>query len=177
MLQFGTQKAIEANKPYLIKVAQAQDHFELSGVSNDVAAFVPSSVSINGVNLVSTAPASDGGEYTSLPIGAYFLYEGVFYPNSISRNIKAGLAYMTISTEAQAKGYNLIWDDQDGSTTGIYGVQGNPGASSMGENDKHSSQETNNQEVYTLQGTKLQAVGSHLPKGIYIINKRKVVVR
>lgn len=176
-LQFGAQKAIESNKPYLIKVAQDQDHFELSGVSNDVAAFVPSSVSINGVNLVSTAPASDGGEYTSLPIGAYFLYEGVFYPNSISRNIKSGLAYMTISTEAQAKGYNLIWDDQDGSTTGIFGVHGNPGASSMGENDKHSSQETNNQEVYTLQGTKLQAVGSHLPKGIYIINKRKVVVR
>lgn len=168
-LQFGAQTQIVANQPYIIKVAQDQDHFELSGVSNDVTAFVSSSVSINGVSLVSTAPASDGGEYTSLPIGAYYLHKGVFYPNSISRYIKAGLAYMTISTEAQAKGYSLVWDEEDGSTTGISDV--------LRDVDSASTLEEKPQEIYTLQGTRVHGDGLRLPKGVYIVNKRKVVVR
>lgn len=168
-LQFGAQSQIVANQPYIIKVAQDQGHFELSGVNCDQETFVSSSIDLNGVSFISTALASDGGEYTPLPLGAYFLYDGAFWPNSISRNIKAGLAYMTISNEAQAKGYNLIWDEENGSTTGIASIQGNSDTSSVQGHDK--------QEVYTLQGTKVQANGLRLPKGIYIIDKRKVVVR
>lgn len=168
-LQFGEQSQIVANQPYLIKVAQDQDHFGLSGVSCDQETFVSSSIDLNGVSFISTALSSGGGEYTPLPLGAYFLYDGAFWPNSISRNIKAGLAYMTISNEAQAKGYNLIWDEADGSTTGISSILGNFGSFSVQGYDK--------QEIYTLQGTKVQANGLRLPKGIYIIDKRKVVVR
>lgn len=168
-LQFGAQSQIVANLPYIIKVAQDQDHFELSGVSCDQETFASSSIDLNGVSFISTALSSDGGEYTPLPLDAYFLYDGAFWPNSISRNIKAGLAYMTISNEAQAKGYNLIWDEANGSTTGIASIQG--------DSDSFSVQGYDKQEVYTLQGTKVQANGLRLPKGIYIIDKRKVVVR
>lgn len=169
VLQFGAQTQIEANKPYIIKVAQDQDHFELSGVNCDQQAFTSSSKSLNGVSFISTAPTSDGGEYTSLPIGAYYLYNGAFWPNSISRNIKAGLAYMTISTEAQAKGYRLVWDEQDGSTTGVCDI--------LRDMDTASTFEKNPLEIYTLQGTRVYGDGLRLPKGVYIINKRKVVVR
>lgn len=168
-LQFGAQSQIVANQPYIIKVAQDQDHFGLSGVNCDQETFVSSSIDLNGVSFISTALTSDGGEYTPLPLSAYFLYDGAFWPNSISRNIKAGLAYMTISNEAQAKGYNLIWDEENGSTTGIASIQGNSDTSSVQGHDK--------QEIYTLQGTKVQANGLRLPKGVYIIGKRKVVVR
>ena len=76
---------------------------------------------------------------------------------------------MTISTEAQAKGYRLVWDEQDGSTTGVCDI--------LRDMDTASTLEKNPLEIYTLQGTRVYGDGLRLPKGVYIINKRKVVVR
>lgn len=162
-LQFGAQSQIVANQPYIIKVGQDQDHFELSGVSCDQQAFASSSIDLNGVSFISTAPASDGNEHTPLPLGAYFLYDGAFWPNSISRNIKAGLAYMTISTEAQAKGYSLAWDE--GATTGVGNVSW--------ETPKVTEKTT----IYTLQGMRTEASLSDLKKGVYIVRGRKIIVK
>lgn len=162
-LQFGAQTKITANQPYIIKVGQDQDHFKLSGVSCDQQAFASSSIDLNGVSFISTAPASDGNEYTPLPLGAYFLSGGAFWSNSISRNIKAGLAYMTISTEAQAKGYSLAWDED--AITGIGNIQ---------METPNTAEKTT---VYTLQGMRMESSLNALKKGVYIVNGRKIFVK
>lgn len=162
-IQFGAQSQIVANQPYIIKVAQDQDHFELSGVSCDQPAFTSSCIYLNGVSFISTAPASDGNEYTPLPLGAYYLSNGAFWPNSIKRNVKAGLAYMTISTEAQAKGYSLAWYED--ATTGVGNIQWET---------PNAAEKTT---VYTLQGMRTEASLNDLKKGVYIVRGRKIIVK
>lgn len=162
-IQFGAQSQIVANQPYIIKVGQDQDHFELSGVSCDQQVFASSSISLNGVSFISTAPASDGNEYTPLPLGAYYLSNGAFWPNSKNRNVKAGLAYMTISTEAQAKGYSLAWDED--AITGIGNIL---------LETPNTAEKT---MVYTLQGMRTEASLSDLKKGVYIVRGRKIFVK
>lgn len=69
-ISFGPVNSIEANKPYLVKVAADRREFVLEGVSLDVDKFTSTSVNINGVSFVSTAPAEDGTDRTELPMNA-----------------------------------------------------------------------------------------------------------
>lgn len=84
--------------------------------------FTSTSVSIDGVRFVSTAPAEDGTDRTELPMNAYYLSNNVFYPHKNNKvTIKAGLCYMVLGAEAAAKGYSLNFQNEDGSVTGIRG--------------------------------------------------------
>lgn len=157
-ISFGLVNSIEANKPYLVKVAADRQEFVLEGVSLDVDKFTSTSVNINGVSFVSTAPAEDGTDRTELPMNAYYLSNNVFYPHKNNKvTIKAGLCYMVLGAEAAAKGYSLNFQNEDGSVTGIQEIP--------------AARENKAMEIYTLQGVRVLRPG----KGIYIVNGKKMV--
>lgn len=157
-ISFGPINSIEANKPYLVKVAADRQEFVLEGVSLDVDKFTSTSVNINGVSFVSTAPAEDGTDRTELPMNAYYLSNNVFYPHKNNKvTIKAGLCYMVLGAEAAAKGYSLNFQNEDGSVTGIQEIP--------------AARENKAMEIYTLQGVRVLRPG----KGIYIVNGKKMV--
>ena len=157
-ISFGPVNSIEANKPYLVKVAADRQEFVLEGVSLDVDKFTSTSVNINGVSFVSTAPAEDGTDRTELPMNAYYLSNNVFYPHKNNKvTIKAGLCYMVLGAEAAAKGYSLNFQNEDGSVTGIQEIP--------------AARENKAMEIYTLQGVRVLRPG----KGIYIVNGKKMV--
>ena len=157
-ISFGPINSIKANKPYLVKVAADRQEFVLEGVSLDVDKFTSTSVNINGVSFVSTAPAEDGTDRTELPMNAYYLSNNVFYPHKNNKvTIKAGLCYMVLGAEAAAKGYSLNFQNEDGSVTGIQEIP--------------AARENKAMEIYTLQGVRVLRPG----KGIYIVNGKKMV--
>lgn len=159
-ISFGPVNSIKANKPYLVKVAADRQEFVLEGVSLDVDKFTSTSVNINGVSFVSTAPAEDGTDRTELPMNAYYLSNNVFYPHKNNKvTIKAGLCYMVLGAEAAAKGYSLNFQNEDGSVTGIQEIP--------------AARENKAMEIYTLQGVRVLRPG----KGIYIVNGKKMVFR
>lgn len=157
-ISFGPVNSIEANKPYLVKVPADRQEFVLEGVSLDVDKFTSTSVNINGVSFVSTAPVEDGTDRTELPMNAYYLSNNVFYPHKNNKvTIKAGLCYMVLGAEAAAKGYSLNFQNEDGSVTGIQEIP--------------AARENKAMEIYTLQGVRVLRPG----KGIYIVNGKKMV--
>lgn len=157
-ISFGPVNSIEANKPYLVKVAADRQEFVLKGVSLDVDKFTSTSVNINGASFVSTAPAEDGTDRTELPMNAYYLSNNVFYPHTNNKvTIKAGLCYMVLGAEAAAKGYSLNFQNEDGSVTGIQEIP--------------AARENKAMEIYTLQGVRVLRPG----RGIYIVNGKKMV--
>lgn len=157
-ISFGPVNSIKANKPYLVKVAADRHEFVLEGVSLDVDKFTSTSVNINGVRFVSTAPAEDGTDRTELPMNAYYLSNNVFYPHKNNKvTIKAGLCYMVLGAEAAAKGYSLNFQNEDGSVTGIQEIP--------------AARENKAMEIYTLQGVRVLRPG----RGIYIVNGKKMV--
>lgn len=157
-ISFGPVNSIKANKPYLVKVAADRQEFVLEGVSLDVDKFTSTSVNINGVSFVSTAPAEDGTDRTELPMNAYYLSNNVFYPHKNNKvTIKAGLCYMVLGAEAAAKGYSLNFQNEDGSVTGIQEIP--------------AARKNKAMEIYTLQGVRVLRPG----KGIYIVNGKKTV--
>lgn len=167
-ISFDKVDHIEANKPYLIKVASDQSDFSLCGVANDVTKFQSETITVKespdsktSVSLVSTCPASES-EMSSIPLNAYYLRDGVFYPNTnANRKIKAGLCYMTIQTGSpNAKSFSIKYDgEEEGDiSTGIHEIQTTQAAS-------------RSEAIYTLQGVRVQ----HPGKGIYIVNGKKIL--
>ena len=168
IISFDNVDHIEANKPYLIKVASDQSAFSLCGVANDVTKFQSETITVKespdpktSVSLVSTCPTSES-EMSIIPLNAYYLRDGVFYPNTNKdRKIKAGLCYMTIQTgSSNAKSFSIKYDgEEEGDiSTGIHEIQTSQAAS-------------RSEAVYTLQGVRVQ----HPGKGIYIVNGKKIL--
>lgn len=168
IISFDNVDHIEANKPYLIKVASDKSAFKLCGVANDVTKFQSKTITVTespdpkpSVSLVSTCPTSES-EMSIIPLNAYYLRDGVFYPNTNKdRKIKAGLCYMTIQTgSSNAKSFSIKYDgEEEGDiSTGIHEIQTSQAAS-------------RSEAVYTLQGVRVQ----HPGKGIYIVNGKKIL--
>lgn len=168
IISFDNVDHIEANKPYLIKVASDQSAFKLCEVANDVEKFQSETITVKespdsktSVSLVSTCPTSES-EMSIIPLNAYYLRDGVFYPNTNKdRKIKAGLCYMTIQTGSpNAKSFSIKYDgEEEGDiSTGIHEIQTSQAAS-------------RSEAVYTLQGVRVQ----HPGKGIYIVNGKKIL--
>ncbi len=148
-LTFSTVTAMEANKPYAIKV------------SSDFAG-----ATINGVTIAKATPEQTvgnwvfNGTFTSLtaPVDSY-----VFSGNKLRKvtgnnvTVKPFRAYITYNGVAPANELEFILD---GETTSVETVYGLPFTVDS---------------YYDLQGRKV--VNGQLKKGVYIVNGRKTVVK
>ena len=148
---------MNANEPYLIKVASAvSGEKTLQGV-NIVASADPK-VTKNGITFQ--------GTYTNgnVPADSYVLTSSntLYKVTDNKAAIKPFRAYFTGSISAGAR----LTFDVDGETTGIDGAT---------LNDKG---EMTNDKVYDLQGRQLSNskwLNSQLKKGLYIVNGKKVI--
>ena len=155
-LTFSTVTAMEANKPYAIKV------------SSDFAG-----ATINGVTIAKATPEQTvgnwvfNGTFTSLtaPVDSY-----VFSGNKLRKvtgnnvTVKPFRAYITYNGVAPANELEFILD---GETTGVEEVYGLPFTVDS---------------YYDLQGRKVvngswSMVNGQLKKGVYIVNGRKTIVK
>lgn len=155
----GANKAIEANTPVLIRTTSAvsdptfSKHDIVSSTSLQV-------VGSNGINFVGSYAAS----YT-IQDGEYFISGDKLWKSKGSSAIKSTRAYFTVPAEQQAK-LRMVFGD--GTATGIEGV-------------KSDELRVKNHPyvVYNLNGQKVADMldGTTLPKGIYIVNGKKVIVK
>ena len=145
---------IQADKPYLIKGTFFKNPYVIANTT----------INYDGNSKISTTigDVTFNGVYNTTDVGgtnAFILYKDVFY--SCSKTSKMEINpykwYITTkSTSIAAK--KLLIDDSD-TSTGI-----NQMASENGSKD-----------IYNMQGMKVQTDWNSLTKGIYIVNKKKVV--
>ena len=145
---------IQADKPYLIKGTFFKNPYVIANTT----------INYDGNSKISTTigDVTFNGVYNTTDVGgtnAFILYKDVFY--SCSKTSKMEINpykwYITTkSTSVAAK--KLLIDDSD-TSTGI-----NQMASENGSKD-----------IYNMQGMKVQTDWNSLTKGIYIVNKKKVV--
>ncbi|MGN1254084.1 MAG: hypothetical protein ACI4T9_05800 [Prevotella sp.] len=140
---------IPANTPVLINASAGTYTFEATDTKTTKAA-APTSGSLTGVWTSTTAPS-----------GSYILYNGTdgigFYKADGSTNtVAANRAYLT-ATAATAKSLSINYNGS--STTGISNI---------------TNIENDNAPIFNIQGMRM---GKNLPKGIYIKNGKKFVVK
>lgn len=146
-LGFTSVTSMNANEPYMIKVA--------SNFTN---------ANINGVNIVEGTPAKTisgvtfQGVYESgnIPTGAYFVSNNKLYQASDGTNtIKPFRAYFTTSGGARELTFSI-----DGETTSLREI-------------RNKEVELRNAEIYNLNGQRV----AHPTKGLYIVNGSKVIIK
>ncbi len=147
-LTFSTVTAMEANKPYAIKVA------------NDF-----SSATINGVTIVEGTPTQTVvnwqfkgtySEVSGLASGNYYFKNNYLRQATGSQKMKPFRGYFQYTGSAAAPSLNFIID---GETTGI--------------DDVKRETITNSGEFYDLSGRRV----AQPTKGLYIVNGKKYVVK
>ena len=148
---FESATAIEANHPYIIKVAEAVSKFTVEGV--DIA---PEEEPAVEVGKKKAEKGSFTGTYVAAPVpeNDLFLNGGKFWYSKGTNTMKAFRGYFEFADElaavtAEAR-FNIIFGD----VTAIKGLKTN------GE-----------EEIYTLSGQRVEKAG----KGVYIGNGKKVI--
>lgn len=146
-LGFTSVTSMNANEPYMIKVA--------SNFTN---------ANINGVTIVEGTPAKTisgvtfQGVYESgnIPTGAYFVSNNKLYQASDDTNtIKPFRAYFTTSGGARELTFSI-----DGETTSLREI-------------RNKEVELRNAEIYNINGQRV----AHPTKGLYIVNGSKVIIK
>lgn len=140
---------IPANTPVLINASAGTYTFEATDTKTTKAA-TPTSGSLTGV-----------WTSTTVPSGSYILYNGTdglgFYKVDGSTNtVAANHAYLT-ATAATAKSLSINYNGS--TTTGISNI---------------TNSENDNAPIFNIQGMRMD---KNLPKGIYIKNGKKFVVK
>ncbi len=150
-LTFSTVTAMEANKPYAIKVTSA---FSSATIENVTIAEATPTQSISNWNFVGNYSTG-----TSIPVGSYFFGNNRLYQASAStKNMKPFRAYFTYTGGgSSAPELNFVIDDME--TTGV--------------NDVNRKMSDVKNEFYNLNG---QRVNKPM-KGLYIVNGKKVVIK
>ncbi len=148
-LTFTTVTAMDANKPYAIKVATDFTSATISGVS--IVNGTPSQT-VNGWTFTGTY--ANG----TIPNGSYFFSDNKLYKASGSGNtIKPFRAYFTYNGSAPARQVRFVID---GETTGI-----DDAAVNVSGNESNAA--------YDLQGRRV----AQPRKGLYVIDGKKVVIK
>lgn len=156
-MNFKSLKSIEAGKPYLIKPAATVKNPTFTGVN--ITAVDPVEVGENGFKMVGTYSrhelSTDGTQL--------FLGNGnKFYIPATNTNTMNGLrAYFTVPAGTNAQ---MLKANIDGNTTAIDAI----------DNDNNTAVDT---PVYNLQGQRVSTSLHGLPRGIYVQNGKKFVVR
>ena len=160
-VNFENATAIDANRPYIIKVSSPVTQFEVNGV--DIAPETEPMINLG----TARKPKAFIGTYvaqTTVPELCLFLSGGKFYYSKGLTKMKGYRAYFDffdVLTEVENAAGAKIGFNIDGETTGIDNTQ----LSTVNSNDGW----------YTLDGIKLN--GEPKKKGIYIKDGRKVVVK
>lgn len=154
-LQFTKTDAIEAGKPYMVKLAEnAEDLTEIS------VAGVAINPTLNNIE-VTGATMIGNFEPTTVPTGAFFISNNRWFEAAKNNpvNIKAFRAYIELSQEATARGIKGIFSDLEGEVTGI--------------NSVNATEKKFDGTVYDLSGRKV----AQPARGLYIVNGKKVVIK
>ena len=160
-----------ANNPYLIKVANDINYADGFTVKN-----VTLNPDKNKTRVFKTITDEDYNDYTinfignlaktKLPINSFFISEGKFYKVTTSDKYTKGFrACFRLSNNIAPAFAKPMGIDIDGETTGIFEIKAN--------------ERTLTDGVYTING---QYVGKNvdmntLPKGVYIFNGQKKIVK
>ena len=146
-LQFSNVTSMNANEPYMIKVASDFDAATISGAT--IVEGTPSKT-------IGTVTFQGTYESGTIPTGAFFVSGNQLYQASDATNtIKPFRAYFVSDSNASA-----LTLDFGGETTGIISLT--PSPSPKGEGS-----------VYNLNGQRV----AQPTKGLYIVNGKKVVIK
>ena len=161
-LTFSDATSIEGGKPYLVQVVSALDFTadgnEFEGITPDWDA-----EPVTYANVVTFQPVLEPTELTEGDETVLFVSGGtnLTYPNTTG-NINAFRAYFKLRDNAVgAKARTFVMDFGDEVVTGIIGVKAE-------EQDADGA-------VYTLDGRKLKGLPTQ--KGVYIVNRKKVIIK
>lgn len=159
-LNFGEQKSMEAQTPYMIKPGTSAS-YKVNGVILEPAGLKKvEDANHNGIDFV--------GNYTTgqtLQQNCFFISKNTFYRASGQETMKAYRATFQVPTSTTAKIMNTVFVGEGGSVTAIDDVHVSPQGSF---------------DVYHINGmlVKKNAIDLNgLDKGIYIINGKKYVVK
>ena len=106
---------------------------------------------------------------TAVPTGSYMLNGGDLYHTAREHNVKAYRCWLEVNSSAGSKpaGFSLqmaFSKPFDDTSTGIRVIEENALTGAKG--------------IYSISGMRMnQRNGGSLPKGIYIINNKKVIVK
>ena len=146
-LQFTSVTEMNANEPYMIKVASA---FDAAAISGAIVSGTP-------VKTVGTVTFQGVYEAGNIPAGAYFVNNNTLYQAVDATNtIDPFRAYFTTTSNAPLLSFVI-----DGETTGI------------SEKVIVNSEKLATAPVYNLAGQRV----AQPTKGLYIVNGRKVVLK
>lgn len=161
---FNTVSAIEANKPYIIKVNSNMSSFKAEGV-NLPASASPSSVSFNDPVQGAMLNASFIGTYTpgfTIPENGLYISDNMFKYTQGTTKLKAFRAYikpsMPLSDKTLSSSSRSISFTIDGETTGIYNVE-----DGTVEGGKY----------FNLKGQRV----TNPTKGVYVVDGKNVMVK
>jgi hypothetical protein len=157
-LNFTSVTSMDANKPYIIMPATTGTTYTIQNAGTILPA--TSLVQTVGTTTFTASYTTDA----TVPVGSYFISDNRFYKSTSStQKMKALRAYFTIGTASPAKAYDI---NVDGTPTSISLVA--PDAAQQSYN------------VYGINGTLVRRGAtslSNLPKGIYLVNGKKMVVK
>ena len=156
-LNFTDATAIEAGKPYLVRVSADK---EIGAFDGATVSGTPTATETTAADFIPTLGATtitgdDANDILFLGSGNKLLH-----PESLPANMKGFRAYFQLKGEA-ALARSFRMDFGDGEATGI-------------ENVNHET--ITNNRYYDLQGRRMSN-GQSLKKGLYIVNGKKVIIR
>ena len=151
------KKGIKANEPCLLKPENDGDEYMIT----DVDIVTPAVSNVIHHNLQFTGTYVNGNK---VPEGDYYIFDNKFYKSANLSNIKGFRGYFHPLVENNTKLFNISLDS-DGETTNIESIY-------IYDNSEMG--------IYNLNGQKIRDNAhdtTDLPKGVYIINGKKSIIR
>ena len=158
-LNFTDATAIEAGKPYLVKVSADK---EIGAFDGATVSGTPTATETTAADFIPTLGATtipDGDTKAVLFLAAN---NTLLNPSALPANIKGFRAYFQLKGETVHLARAFCMDFGDGETTGIRSIE---------TNAKLDSDDA----IYTLDGRRLE--GQPTQRGIYIVNGKKLVIK
>ena len=161
-MMFDNATAIEAGKPYLIKPARTTANPTIEGVAlSSAGPATIESTNVSGYAFVGTySPATIEADGTDLFISTDGSVKKPSSADGTANRIKGMRAYISIPAGTDAKMVKLSFD-----------------GSLMGIEDIDSCDNADSGRIYSLGGQYVGDNADSLPKGIYIRNGKKIIIK